>query len=109
MSCLGWIYWFKKKLRYRSFKLTHHYQHPEKVDSDAEEYICCGILCSRSNLTSILSFLHCLFSSFRQYLTSLEERLQQCRDENDRLLRENDTLRHQVEYLQREVRTYFLI
>ncbi|XP_059173923.1 cyclic AMP-dependent transcription factor ATF-6 alpha-like isoform X2 [Physella acuta] len=38
----------------------------------------------------------------KEYLSSLEERLQQCKDENDRLLKENDTLRRQVEVLQKE-------
>ncbi|CAL1535792.1 unnamed protein product [Lymnaea stagnalis] len=38
----------------------------------------------------------------KEYLNSLEERLQQCRDENDRLNKENETLRRQVEYLQKE-------
>uniref|UniRef100_A0A2C9LDA5 BZIP domain-containing protein n=1 Tax=Biomphalaria glabrata TaxID=6526 RepID=A0A2C9LDA5_BIOGL len=38
----------------------------------------------------------------KEYLNSLEERLQQCKEENDRLLKENETLRRQVEYLQNE-------
>ncbi|KAH9508838.1 Cyclic AMP-dependent transcription factor ATF-6 alpha [Bulinus truncatus] len=38
----------------------------------------------------------------KEYLNSLEERLQMCKDENDRLHKENETLRKQVEYLQNE-------
>ncbi|CAG5127691.1 unnamed protein product [Candidula unifasciata] len=38
----------------------------------------------------------------KEYLTSLEQRLQQCRDENERLLRENETLKKQLQFLQKE-------
>ncbi|GFR95857.1 cyclic AMP-dependent transcription factor ATF-6 beta-like [Elysia marginata] len=38
----------------------------------------------------------------KEYMSSLEERLQQCASDNERLLRENEALRQQVNYLQRE-------
>ncbi|GFO17728.1 cyclic amp-dependent transcription factor atf-6 beta-like, partial [Plakobranchus ocellatus] len=38
----------------------------------------------------------------KEYMSSLEERLQQCATDNERLVRENEALRRQVDFLQRE-------